>query len=155
MVGVCLGAQLISAALGAPHCPSPEKEVGVFPIQLTEAGLRDEKTQQLGASLAVGHWHHDMPGLPENSRVLATSKGCPRQIIAYTNFVYGLQCHMEFTPELVAMLINADEALLSNYYTYSFVQAAHTILQYNFAYMNEKLSGFLDQLIHAYTSFKN
>jgi GMP synthase (glutamine-hydrolysing) len=155
VVGVCLGAQLISAALGASHCPSPEKEIGVFPIQLTEAGLRDEKTQQLGASLAVGHWHNDMPGLPANSQVLATSKGCPRQIIAYTNLVYGLQCHMEFTPELVTMLIKADAALLSNYYAYRFVQPAHTILQYNFAYMNEKLSGFLDQLIRSYTSFKN
>ncbi len=155
VVGVCLGAQLISAALGTPHCPSPEKEIGVFPIQLTEAGFLDEKTQQLGASLAVGHWHHDMPGLPPNSQVLATSKGCPRQIIAYTNLVYGLQCHMEFTPELAAMLIKADAALLSNYYAYSFVQAAHTILQYDFSYMNEKLFGFLDLLICSYTSFKN
>lgn len=52
MAGVCLGAQLIDAALGAPHRRSFKKENGVFRIQLTEADFEDEKTHHLGASLA-------------------------------------------------------------------------------------------------------
>ena len=38
VVGVCLGAQMIGAALGAPHARSPEREIGVFPITLTSEG---------------------------------------------------------------------------------------------------------------------
>lgn len=43
VVGACLGAQLIGEALGAKVEPSPEKETGVFPTQLTEDGLKDER----------------------------------------------------------------------------------------------------------------
>ncbi len=50
VVGLCLGAQLIAAALGKSHLSSPEKEIGIFPIKLTEAGLQDEKLKHSGAS---------------------------------------------------------------------------------------------------------
>ena len=43
VIGVCLGSQLIGEALGANFEHSPEKEIGVFPIQLTDDGLKDEK----------------------------------------------------------------------------------------------------------------
>ena len=42
IVGVCLGAQLLSVAYGGKYEHSPEREIGVFPINLTEAGLDDE-----------------------------------------------------------------------------------------------------------------
>jgi len=99
VLGICLGAQLIGKALGAKVEHSPEKEIGVFPIQLTEDGIKDEKIAHFGSSLFVGHWHSDMPGLTIESKILATSKGCPRQIVAYSNLVYGFQCHIEFTLE--------------------------------------------------------
>src|SRR5688572_6230583 len=41
LLGVCLGAQLIGEALGAKTERSPEKEIGVFPIQLTSAAKQD------------------------------------------------------------------------------------------------------------------
>ncbi|MEA7543776.1 hypothetical protein ONO12_25665, partial [Salmonella enterica subsp. enterica serovar Montevideo] len=40
-------------------------------------------------------------GLTDQATVLAESEGCPRQIVQYGNFVYGFQCHMEFTVEAV------------------------------------------------------
>ncbi|VEA04845.1 glutamine amidotransferase [Salmonella enterica subsp. enterica serovar Sanjuan] len=40
VIGICLGSQLIGEALGAAVCQSPEKEIGYYPITLTEAGLR-------------------------------------------------------------------------------------------------------------------
>ena len=91
VIGVCLGSQLIGEALGANFEHSPEKEIGVFPIQLTDDGLKDEKINHFGSSLLVGHWHNDMPGLTTDSKILATSTGCPRQIVAYSNLVYGFQ----------------------------------------------------------------
>lgn len=149
VVGVCLGAQLIGVALGAAFEHSPEKEIGVFPINLTQQGLSDEKIKHFGTPLAVGHWHSDMPGLTQSSKILATSEGCPRQIIAYTDLVYGFQCHMELTKEVVELLIEAEEDFLRRS-THQFVQKPEVIRQHDFGEMNNKLFQFLDHLTDAY-----
>src|SRR5690606_13464498 len=129
---------------------SPEKEIGVFPIKLTDEGMKDEKINHAGETLSVGHWHSDMPGLTTQSKILATSAGCPRQIIAYTPLVYGLQCHMEFTPELVELLIAADASLPEISARHRFVQSTEVIRSFDFREMNEKLSCFLDRLVEEY-----
>lgn len=41
VLGFCLGAQLIGEALGARTEQSPNKEVGIFPIELTKEGCAD------------------------------------------------------------------------------------------------------------------
>lgn len=150
VVGVCLGAQLIGEALGAKFEHSPEKEIGVLPIQLTEDGLKDEKINHFGLILPVGHWHHDMPGLTADSKVLATSMGCPRQIVAYNNLVYGFQCHIEFNREVVELLIAEEQDFLANNTTYQFVQKPDVIKCYDYAGMNDKLFAFLDKLSYEY-----
>lgn len=154
VIGVCLGAQLIGDALGATFEHSPEKEIGVFPIHLTEEGLKDEKINHFGSSLPVGHWHNDMPGLTPKSKVLATSLGCPRQIISYSNLVYGFQCHMEFTPEVVGLLIAEEIEFLTNNTTYQYVQKPEEIRSYDYAEMNAKLFLFLDKLASELKSFQ-
>lgn len=150
VVGVCLGSQLIGEALGAKVEHSPEKEIGVFPIQLTEDGLKDEKIAHFGSSLQVGHWHSDMPGLTADSKILATSIGCPRQIVAYSNLVYGLQCHMELMPDVVELLIAEEENFLTNNTTYRFVQKPDEIRSHDFTEMNDNLFQFLDKLVTEY-----
>lgn len=150
VVGVCLGSQLIGNALGATFEHSPNTEIGVFPIQLTEEGLKDRKLKHFGSSLYVGHWHNDMPGITSESKILATSEGCPRQIIAYSNLVYGFQCHMEFTKDVVELLIENDENILQNHERYEFVQKSDEIMNYDYTEMNNKLHLFLDNLIEEY-----
>jgi len=146
VIGVCLGAQLIGEAHGAICEHSPEKEIGVFPIQLTEHGLKDEKLDHFGAVLSVGHWHSDMPGLTPQSKVLATSAGCPRQIVAYSDLVYGFQCHMELTPEVNELLIAEEEGFLIHNTTHKFVQKPEEIRSHDYTEMNDKLFQFLDKL---------
>lgn len=150
VVGVCLGAQLIGEALGEKCAHSPEKEIGVLPVQLTENGLKDEKIMHFGSSLLVGHWHSDMPGLTTESKILATSIGCPRQIVAYSNLVYGFQCHMEFTPDVVELLIAEEEFFLTNNTKHRFVQKPDEIRSYDYSKMNNNLFQFLDKLTIAY-----
>ncbi|CAM7198165.1 Putative glutamine amidotransferase class-I [Klebsiella pneumoniae] len=79
VIGICLGSQLIGEALGAPFSHSPEKEIGKFPLTLTEDGSKDEMFSHFGKTLAVGHWHNDMPGLTPEAKIIAYSEGCPRR----------------------------------------------------------------------------
>ena len=148
IVGVCLGAQLLSVAYGAEYEHSPEREIGVFPITLTEAGLKDEHVKVLGPTLNTGHWHGDMPGLTEDAVVLATSQGCPRQIICFSSKHYAFQAHLEFDPEAVELLIAADveDVIEEQSSKLTFVQNPQVIRAYDYREMNAKLYAFLDSL---------
>ena len=148
IVGVCLGAQLLSVAYGAKYEHSPEREIGVFPITLTEAGLKDEHVKVLGPTLNTGHWHGDMPGLTEDAVVLATSQGCPRQIIRFSSKHYAFQAHLEFDPEAVELLIAADgeDVIEEQSSKLTFVQNPQAIRDYDYREMNAKLYAFLDSL---------
>ena len=150
VVGVCLGAQLLGEALGARFGHSPEKEIGKYPITLTEAGKGNDKVAHFGDVLEVGHWHNDMPGLTDNAKVLAYSEGCPRQIVEYGPLVYGFQCHMEFTLDVVQRLIAASESELAQAIGCPFVQQPAALRANDYGQMNQKLFGFLDKLVAEY-----
>lgn len=150
VVGVCLGAQLIGEALNAPFAHSPEKEIGKFPIFMTDAGKTNEMFSHFGNMLEVGHWHNDMPGLTPDAKVIAWSEGCPRQIVAYSELVYGFQCHMELTPAVVEVLIAHSDRDLSRAADYRFVQSAEELRANNYAEMNSVLFTFLDKLEYRY-----
>ena len=47
-------------------------------------------------------------GLSDKAVVLATSKGCPRQIICFSPKHYAFQAHLEFDLEAIDLLIAAD-----------------------------------------------
>jgi GMP synthase (glutamine-hydrolysing) len=150
VVGVCLGAQLIGEALGAPCEPSPEKEIGKFPITLTQEGLGNEKFAHFGRSLDVGHWHSDMPGLTPDATLIAYSEGCPRQIVGYSKLVYGFQCHMEFNRDVVDLLIAHSEGELRTLVDHKYVQQPDALRRNDYLQMNEALFAFLDKLAHEY-----
>ena len=76
--------------------------------------------------------------------------GCPRQIVEYSNLVYGFQCHMEFTPEVIELLIKAAEQELPTLTGHRFVQQPDVLRQHDFSEMNQKLCEFLDKLAQAY-----
>lgn len=148
IVGVCLGAQLLSVAYGGKYEHSPEREIGVFPINLTEAGLDDEHIKGFGSTLDTGHWHGDMPGLSDNAVVMATSKGCPRQIVRFSPKHYAFQAHLEFDPEAIDLLIAADgeEHLRQQNQELPFVQTPEQLWANDYSQMNKKLFAFLDSL---------
>lgn len=148
IVGVCLGAQLLSVAYGGKYEHSPEREIGVFPINLTEAGLADDHIKDFGSTLDTGHWHGDMPGLSDNAVVLATSKGCPRQIVRFSPKHYAFQAHLEFDPEAIDLLIAADgeEHLRHQNQELPFVQTPEELRANDYSQMNKKLFAFLDSL---------
>ncbi|WP_165210351.1 gamma-glutamyl-gamma-aminobutyrate hydrolase family protein [Streptococcus tangpeifui] len=147
IIGVCLGAQLLGEAYGVTCTASPEREIGNFPIELTEAGQADSRLSHIPSGLVVGHWHGDMPGMIKGAQVLATSQGCPRQIVRYTPKHYGFQCHLELTKDLVAQLLAQETDIEGESQRYTYVQETKTILTYNYDQMNQVLYEFLDKLL--------
>ncbi len=142
--GVCLGAQMIGEALGAKVDHSPNVEIGIFNVYLTEKANQSSFFNSLPVHFPVAHWHGDMPGLPEHSEVLAYSEGCPRQMIKFSSKVYGFQCHMEYTPEVIRnMIANCGEEL-ERYQGLPYVQHAASISNADFGSMNRILMDFLD-----------
>lgn len=150
VIGICLGSQLIGEALGASFAHSPEKEIGKFPVSLTQAGQQHELFSHFGHTLEVGHWHNDMPGLTPDATVIAHSEGCPRQIVAYSDLVFGFQCHMELTPEVVELLIAHSEKDLSRGAEYRFVHTPAQMRAHDYREMNQALFTFLDKLAGRY-----
>ena len=146
VLGVCLGAQLIGEALGAKFEHSPNREIGVFPIMLTNDGKQDPVISLFPESFMVGHWHGDMPGLTPESKVLAISEGCPRQIVRYTSIVYGFQCHFEFNREAINGMIENNFHELEEYKALPYIQTADQLNSFDYSEMNKLLFTFLDKL---------
>jgi GMP synthase-like glutamine amidotransferase len=99
--GVCLGAQLLAASLGGQVYPGPEAEVGVLPVELTEAAVDDPVFGDAPPSFPTLQWHGDTFDLPDGATLLACSPAYRNQVFRFGRS-YGLQFHVEVTPELAA-----------------------------------------------------
>lgn len=107
--GVCLGAQLLAAALGAPVYPGPRPEVGVYDIELTQAGRTDPVTRSMPTPTAVFHWHSDTFDLPPGGVRLASSSAYANQMFRWGSAAYGLQFHAEAGAQAVARWLELPE----------------------------------------------
>ncbi len=143
IIGVCLGAQLISEALGARTERSPYREIGCYPLELLCDAKADPVFNQFQNNLDVMHWHSDMPGLPEGAVLLAKSEGCPRQIYRYGDRVYGFQCHFELTKELVLEMVKKCPNDLK---AGKYIMMEQELMNVNYADINAKLDLILDHL---------
>jgi GMP synthase (glutamine-hydrolysing) len=146
LLGICLGAQLIGEALGTKFEHSPNREIGVFPITLTAEGKQDEIFSAFPEQFNVGHWHGDMPGLTPETKILAFSEGCPRQIVRYTPKIYGFQCHFEFTPKAIEGMIENNAHELEEYKALPYIETADELRSHDYSEMNQHLFSFLDKL---------
>lgn len=101
ILGVCLGSQLIAKALGARVYPNSAPEIGWYPVHWTAAAARDRLHEGLSASETVFHWHGETFDLPPGAELLASSEACRNQAYRVGANVYGLQYHLEVTPEML------------------------------------------------------
>jgi GMP synthase (glutamine-hydrolysing) len=98
-LGICLGAQLMAASLGARVGPGPTKEIGYGPLRLTPTGLNSVLAPF--ADQPVLHWHGDNFDLPRGSVRLGFTEACPNQAFAIGSFALGLQFHLEVEPDAI------------------------------------------------------
>ncbi len=150
VLGACLGAQLIGEALGARFDHSPNREIGVFDITLTDKAKNDPIFSTFESKFPVGHWHGDMPGLTPTAEILATSEGCPRQIVRYSPRVYGFQCHFEFTLESIEGMIQNCFHELEQYKSLPYIENAESLRSHDYTPINNLLFTFLDFMLSVY-----
>jgi GMP synthase-like glutamine amidotransferase len=98
--GACLGAQLLAASLGARVYPGAEPEVGLLPVSLTDAAVRDPLFAGLPRELLTFQWHADAFDLPTGAELLATSPLYPHQVFRWGSRAYGVQFHLEVSTEI-------------------------------------------------------
>lgn len=103
VLAVCLGAQLLAAALGARVYTGSTPEIGLGTVTLTDAGRRDSVLGGGARVLPVLHWHGDTFDVPDGATLLASNDAYPNQ--AYrVGSAYALQFHVEITADQLGSL---------------------------------------------------
>jgi GMP synthase (glutamine-hydrolysing) len=111
-LGICLGSQLLAAALGATVRRGESREIGWYPVRLSDAARDDRLLGGLPPEFVAAHWHSDVFDLPSGAVALASSEKTPIQAYRYGDKAYGFLFHAEMTFEILEALIGEfDEGL--------------------------------------------
>jgi GMP synthase (glutamine-hydrolysing) len=110
-LGVCLGSQMMAAALGARVHAGPVKEIGFAPLTLTAAAQGGPLRHLAG--VPVLHWHGDTFTLPENVELLASTPLYAHQGFRRGPNVLALQFHAEMglDPRIEAWIDGGAQAM--------------------------------------------
>lgn len=101
-LGVCLGHQLLADALGGRVQRMAAPEVGLAPVTLTAAAADDPLLAGLASPFEALHWHGcEVSALPADAVVLAGNGACPIQAMRVGRRAWGIQFHVEVTPDTV------------------------------------------------------
>ncbi len=101
-LGVCLGAQLLAASLGAEVCTGGTPEVGVLPVEVTGPGRPDPVFGVLGGRFPALQWHGDTFAIPSGAAHLGRSAAYPNQAFRFGEAAYAVQFHVEVTDAMLA-----------------------------------------------------
>ncbi|MFL5830089.1 MAG: type 1 glutamine amidotransferase [Solirubrobacteraceae bacterium] len=99
--GVCLGAQLLAASLGARVYPGGGAEVGVLDVELTAEAATDAVFADAPRRFPALQWHGDTWGLPAGATRLARSEAYEQQAFVFKR-AYGAQFHVEVSSGLAS-----------------------------------------------------
>jgi GMP synthase (glutamine-hydrolysing) len=107
ILGVCLGSELLAKALGAKVYQGKQKEIGWFPVTLTEDARHDALWREIESPVLSFHWHGDVFELPKGAVSLARSEHTECQAFRYESNAYGFLFHAEVTPMIAQGMIRA------------------------------------------------
>ena len=145
VLGICLGAQILAAALGQEVYPGPDKEIGWHKLEFLPSLGEFRIFEDLPVARKVFHWHGDTFGIPEGAVRIARSELFPNQGFIYDKRVIALQFHLEVKPESVQALVdNCRDELVEG----PFIQPEDEILAESsyFRSNQQVLYHFLDYL---------
>lgn len=145
VLGICLGAQLIADVLGARVYRNTFKEIGWFPVRVTNAAPESLVFRSLPQEFMAFHWHGDTFDIPSGAVKMAESEGCANQAFEYNRRVIALQFHLESTRDSIDKLVtNCGGEIVGGKY----VQSAKKMLSVfnEVTLINQMMRTFLDNL---------
>lgn len=100
LLGVCLGAQLLSEAAGGEPRRAREPEIGWFDVEVTAEGEADPLLGGPEPRFEVFEWHSYECNPPADATVLAHTPVCG-QAFRFGPLAWGIQFHAEVTAAIV------------------------------------------------------
>jgi GMP synthase (glutamine-hydrolysing) len=109
ILGICLGAQLLAAALGANVRPNNVREIGWYRLHPTTAAGGDPLCRHIDGNQHVFQWHAYTFDLPPGAVLLASTPTCSTQAFRFGDRAYGLQFHLEADEHLIQRWLHVPE----------------------------------------------
>ena len=107
MLGICLGGQLLAAAMGGRVQPNPVPEIGWYQLHVRPQAHHDPLLRHFERTPRhVFQWHAYTFEPPPGAVPLAWTRSCRQQAYRIGDHAWGLQFHLE-----------ADEALIERWLT--------------------------------------
>ena len=104
ILGICLGAQLLAAALGT-EVAAGEKEIGWFPARKLPDAFKDPVLRRLPENFPALMWHGDHFALPKGAVHLLSTDKCTCAAFRHGKKAYGLVPHLEMTAAMVDEMV--------------------------------------------------
>ena len=113
ILGICLGAQLLAAALGT-EVAAGEKEIGWFPVRKLPDAFKDPVLRRLPENFPALMWHEDHFALPKGAVHLLSTDKCVCAAFRYGKKAYGLVPHLEMTAAMVDEMVASSRKKLES-----------------------------------------
>lgn len=95
-LGVCLGGQLLAVVAGGAVTDAVHPEIGVYELDLSDAGATDPLLSAATPPLAALEWHFlEVSRLPAGSVSLCRTARCENQAFRVGPCAWGVQFHLE------------------------------------------------------------
>lgn len=101
VLGICLGAQLLAHALGAPVRRHAVQEIGWYRWRAAAPAASDAVLAALPDQAAIFQWHGCTFDVPREAVHLGSTETCPNQAFRWGESAYGLQFHLEMDVPLI------------------------------------------------------
>jgi GMP synthase (glutamine-hydrolysing) len=110
-LGICLGHQLMGAALGGRVTPNPRgQQVGLLAVGWSEAARDDRLFGGLATPRRGVHWNNDLVVEPPPAAVvLASTPDGEVQVVRYGPSAWGVQLHPEVDETIVGTWVTDSE----------------------------------------------
>jgi GMP synthase (glutamine-hydrolysing) len=112
VLGICLGSQLLAAALGAKVRKAERKEIGWYEVSLLPGARGDALFDALPQRFPAFHWHGDAFTLPDGAVPLAATAMTPLQAFRAGPRAWAIQFHLETDEEVLEAMLSTGAAEL-------------------------------------------
>jgi GMP synthase (glutamine-hydrolysing) len=106
LVGICLGHQILSTALGGALHSGAANEVGMGTVDVI---ADDSVFGATGSTTPVLHWHNDIADAPDGATVLASTDQTPNQALRLGEVIFSTQFHVEVDRHMLDRWLAVDE----------------------------------------------